>query len=198
MWSASAPQPQFCHRLAGVVSSALLLTALLRLSPAQVVRTALTPDTSLGTTVTQQGNVHSILGGRRPNNGPNLFHSFDRFSVGTGDIADFRGATGITNILSRVTGGQRSEIDGTLRSTMPRGQSVSAQSQWGPLWAERPAGCGRGLSREHGGLPAPGGWEPLFRALVRHEHAECGCAGGLWVSAETARPGSRFRVVSSG
>ena len=66
---------------------------LLRLSPAQV-RTAITPDTSLGTTVTSQGAVHTILGGRRPNHGPNLFHSFERFSVGTGDIADFRGHRG--------------------------------------------------------------------------------------------------------
>ena len=106
-----------CSRRAWIVSSTLLLTGLLRLSPAQV-RTAITPDTSLGTTVTAQGAVHTILGGRRPNHGPNLFHSFERFSVGTGDIADFRVSPGITNILSRVTSGQVSEIDGTLRSTI--------------------------------------------------------------------------------
>ena len=105
-------------RRAWIVSSTLLLTGLLRLSSAQPVRTTLTPDASLGTRVTSQGPVHTILGGRRPNHGPNLFHSFERFSVGTGDIADFRAPTGVANILSRVTGGQASEIDGTLRSTI--------------------------------------------------------------------------------
>ena len=51
--------------------------------------------------------------------GPNLFHSFDRFSVGTKDTARFSGPTGIKNILSRVTGGQPSVIDGQLQSTIP-------------------------------------------------------------------------------
>jgi filamentous hemagglutinin family protein len=88
-------------------------------SSAQQVRTTLTPDGTLGTTVTSHGTVHTIAGGTRPGNGPNLFHSFERFSVGTGETADFMGPAGIVNILSRVTGGQRSEIDGTLRSTTP-------------------------------------------------------------------------------
>jgi filamentous hemagglutinin family protein len=65
------------------------------------------------------GSTHTITGGTRPNNGPNLFHSFDRFSIGTGDTVTFTGPAGIANILSRVTGGQRSEIDGRLQSTIP-------------------------------------------------------------------------------
>src|SRR5262245_4148160 len=96
-------------------SSSLLLVVWLAVSQAQV-RTTLTPDGTLGTTVTQKGNIYTIKGGTRPENGPNLFHSFDRFSVGTGDTASFTGSTGIANIISRVTGGQRSDIDGTLRS----------------------------------------------------------------------------------
>jgi filamentous hemagglutinin family protein len=85
------------------------------------VRTTLTPDGTLGTTVTPNGNVYTIAGGTRPHNGPNLFHSFDRFSVGTGDTAHFTATepAGVVNILSRVTGGQRSEIDGKLQSTIP-------------------------------------------------------------------------------
>jgi filamentous hemagglutinin family protein len=78
------------------------------------VRTAITPDGTLGTRVTQQGNVHTIAGGRR--NGTNLFHSFDRFSVGTQDTASFTGPQGIKNIVNRVTGAQPSMIDGRLRS----------------------------------------------------------------------------------
>jgi filamentous hemagglutinin family protein len=66
--------------------------------------------------VTQSGTIYTITEGTRPGNGPNLFHSFDRFSIGTGDTASFSGPTGIANIVSRVTGGQPSSIDGILRS----------------------------------------------------------------------------------
>ena len=80
--------------------------------------TVITSDGTLGTKVTQQGRVHTITGGTRPQGGPNLFHSFDRFDVGTGDTARFTAANpeGIENILSRVTGGQRSHIDGRIQS----------------------------------------------------------------------------------
>jgi filamentous hemagglutinin family protein len=81
------------------------------------VTTAITPDGTLGTQVTRNGVVHTISGGTR--RGPNLFHSFDRFTVGTGDTASFIGSGVIENILSRVTGGQPSNIDGTLQSKIP-------------------------------------------------------------------------------
>ena len=99
-----------------LVSAVLLGRVLLTVSAAQVP-TAIRPDGTLGTTVTQSGNVYTIRGGTRPGNGPNLFHSFDRFSVGKGDTATFTSEqTGIKHILSRVTGGQRSDIDGQLRT----------------------------------------------------------------------------------
>src|SRR5205823_8749223 len=53
-----------------LVSGGLLLTALAATSLAQVP-TALTPDATLGTTVTRNGPVYSIAGGTRPGNGPN-------------------------------------------------------------------------------------------------------------------------------
>jgi filamentous hemagglutinin family protein len=96
----------------------LWLWALLAVGQA-AVPSAITGDGTLGTTVTQSGTIHTITGGTRPGNGPNLFHSFDRFSVGTGDTARFSGPTGIANILSRVTGGHQSIIDGWLQSTIP-------------------------------------------------------------------------------
>jgi filamentous hemagglutinin family protein len=101
-----------------LLSSGLLLGVLLTSGQAQVT-TTITPDGTLGTTVTQSGTVHDITGGTRPGNGPNLFHSFNRFSVGTNDTARFSGPTGIVNILNRVTGGQQSVIDGRLQSTIP-------------------------------------------------------------------------------
>jgi filamentous hemagglutinin family protein len=101
-----------------LLSGFVLLQTLLVFSQA-AVPSAITGDRTLGTTVTQSGTIYDITGGTRPGDGPNLFHSFDRFSVGTGDTARFSGPPGITNILSRVTGGQPSEIYGQLQATMP-------------------------------------------------------------------------------
>jgi filamentous hemagglutinin family protein len=55
--------------------------------------------------------------GRRA--GRNLFHSFERFSLDAGERATFTGPDQTRNVMSRVTGGERSDIDGTLRSTIP-------------------------------------------------------------------------------
>ena len=51
--------------------------------------------------------------------GPNLFHSFEQFSIGTDEVATFTGPESVENVVSRVTGGEVSSIDGTLRSTIP-------------------------------------------------------------------------------
>lgn len=51
--------------------------------------------------------------------GDNLFHSFKSFSLQTGESAIFDGPDSISRIISRVTGGNISEIDGELSSTIP-------------------------------------------------------------------------------
>ena len=78
----------------------------------------------LGTLVSlPHDHVYDITGGTRPGNGPNLFHSFGDFSVGSGDIANFlntpvNGSLPLTsNILGRVTGGNISSIYGTIQTT---------------------------------------------------------------------------------
>ncbi|MCP4345858.1 MAG: CHAT domain-containing protein [Desulfobacterales bacterium] len=51
--------------------------------------------------------------------GANLFHSFQKFNIHSNESATFSGPGSVQNIISRVTGGDISWIDGTLRSTIP-------------------------------------------------------------------------------
>lgn len=51
--------------------------------------------------------------------GANLFHSFQRFNIHSDESATFTGPDTVKNIVSRVTGGEASLIDGKLRSTIP-------------------------------------------------------------------------------
>ncbi|MEO1672636.1 MAG: filamentous hemagglutinin N-terminal domain-containing protein, partial [Cyanobacteria bacterium J06631_2] len=73
-----------------------------------------TSDGTVNTQVNQNGNVAEITGGET--RGDNLFHSFQDFSVGTGNEAFFDNANDISNIFSRVTGGRISDIDGAIRA----------------------------------------------------------------------------------
>ena len=74
-----------------------------------------TPDnTSVDTQVDENGNVSEITGGQT--RGSNLFHSFQDFSVPTGNEAFFNNVDSISNIFSRVTGGNVSTIDGAIRA----------------------------------------------------------------------------------
>lgn len=82
---------------------------------AQII-TNITPDTTLPTNsvIQPNGNVFEITAGTSV--GGNLFHSFQDFHVGSGDVASFVDPGGIANILSRVTGANPSNIFGQLRS----------------------------------------------------------------------------------
>lgn len=73
-----------------------------------------TPDDTLDTQVNSNGDVSEITGGQT--RGGNLFHSFQDFSVQSGTEAFFNNANDISNILSRVTGGNISQIDGLIRA----------------------------------------------------------------------------------
>lgn len=50
--------------------------------------------------------------------GANLFHSFSTFNLASGQSATFSGPGNVANIISRVTGGSASSIDGLIRSTI--------------------------------------------------------------------------------
>ena len=75
-------------------------------------------DGSTGAQVTLNDldvEVGESLGSRAGNN---LFHSFETFNIQIGGSATFTGSSEITNVISRVTGGDVSNIQGVLSSTV--------------------------------------------------------------------------------
>lgn len=66
--------------------------------------------------------------------GRNLFHSFDRFGIETKRSATFTGPSGLDNVISRVTGGEPTSIDGRLTSKVPNAD----------FWFLNPAGVAFG------------------------------------------------------
>jgi filamentous hemagglutinin family protein len=104
-----------------IIAGALALVG--ALLPAAVAWAQITHDGSLapaGPPLTGPNFVIDSVRGRIEGN-KNLFHSFGQFNVGEGGSATFTGPSSILNVISRVTGGQRSTIDGLIdtRTSMP-------------------------------------------------------------------------------
>ncbi|MDF5721786.1 MAG: filamentous hemagglutinin N-terminal domain-containing protein [Rhizonema sp. PD37] len=80
----------------------------------------ITPDNTLGTQasrLTPNVLINGVPGNRidgGAQRGGNLFHSFSQFNVGNGQRVYFGNPVGVENILTRVTGGNASNIFGTL------------------------------------------------------------------------------------
>ncbi len=93
----------------------LTFAAALSMFCATAASAAVLADGTVGTIVAPAGGNYTITGGAI--RGGNLFHSFSQFSLSTGNAAIFNGPV-VANIISRVTGGLASNIDGTIRSNI--------------------------------------------------------------------------------
>jgi filamentous hemagglutinin family protein len=74
-------------------------------------------DDGTGTIIAPDSNKIDITGGSLSKDGANLFHSFEKFGLKQGEIANFISNTTIQNILGRVTGGNASYINGLIQIT---------------------------------------------------------------------------------
>ncbi len=102
-----------CRRAALVGLALFGASSIFCISHAQV-----TANGTLGTAVTAGPNF-DITGGTRPGGGANLFHGFQSFSLNAGQVANFINDSGLqtSNVLARVSGGNPSNIYGTIQTT---------------------------------------------------------------------------------
>jgi len=77
-----------------------------------------TLDGTLGPRIALDGSDYQIRAKLGQRYGGNLFHSFHDFNLNRNEIATFSGPDSVNNIISRVTGGNPSNIDGVIRSTI--------------------------------------------------------------------------------
>lgn len=95
------------------------ITSILKAPLPVLAQTRISGDRTLATP-TKVNNIKSgiyeITGGSRPQNAANLFHSLKEFLIESGDTARFTHDAGIKNILTRVTGGSASNINGTIQT----------------------------------------------------------------------------------
>ncbi|RKZ38362.1 MAG: hypothetical protein DRQ49_14495 [Gammaproteobacteria bacterium] len=95
----------------------LLLTILL-LTISLSINAEVTLDGTLGRGGALPGPDYLIGADLGQQHGGNLFHSFKDFNLQSFESATFSGPSNVNNVISRVTGGNPSQIDGLIRSTI--------------------------------------------------------------------------------
>jgi filamentous hemagglutinin family protein len=95
-------------------SASVWANPMAQVGPAQSIVPA--PD-GTATLVTIDGQEFRIEGGSLSADGGNLFHSFAQFGLTSQEMATFLANPQLQNILSRVTGGNLSHIDGLMQVT---------------------------------------------------------------------------------
>jgi filamentous hemagglutinin family protein len=96
------------------IAGVLVWSSLIQAASAQIQPDAtLGADRSIVTNQTIKTLPSQLIQGGTIRGG-NLFHSFEQFNVLSGQGTYFANPTGVTNILTRVTGSNLSRLDGTL------------------------------------------------------------------------------------
>nr|VFJ43256.1 MAG: filamentous hemagglutinin family N-terminal domain-containing protein [Candidatus Kentron sp. DK] len=83
-----------------------------------IARAEIIMDGSIRTAGGIAGPSYDIQAAYGSEIGGNLFHSFSQFNIASGETAIFSGPGTIERIIVGVTGGQRSNINGTLQNTI--------------------------------------------------------------------------------
>lgn len=95
------------------VSAGIIASLHHTLTPAEVIT-----DGSLGDQSTLAGPNYEITSDLGKIHGNNLYHSFTEFNLSSTESANFSGPGHVSNIISRVTGGNESMINGSINSSI--------------------------------------------------------------------------------
>ncbi len=118
-----------------MVCARVSVIALLAALPFSQVSAEITLDGTMGPAGPLAGPNFTIADTVGTTQGANLFHSFSVFNIDSTESATFTGPAGLDNVISRVTGGTPSSIDGLFRSTVP-GADVYFINRFGIIFGQ--------------------------------------------------------------
>ena len=81
-------------------------------------RGGIATDGTMGAAQTLSGSTVTIPQALGTTVGRNLFHSFSEFNIANGQTIEFSGGDSLQNVISRVTGKETTDIQGTLKSSI--------------------------------------------------------------------------------
>jgi filamentous hemagglutinin family protein len=84
-------------------------------SPSAFAQSIVPAADGTNTQVIPNRNEFNIQGGQLSGDGANLFHSFEKFGLSEGQIANFLSNPNIRNIIGRINGGEASLINGLIQ-----------------------------------------------------------------------------------
>jgi len=141
-------------------------------------------DGTVGSAQSLTGPNYAIGAGLGTQHGANLFHSFSTFNINTGESATFTGPNGLQNVISRVTGGGLSNIDGTLRSEINGAN----------FWFINPAGVVFGANAK---LDVPAAFHVSTADELRFADGAVFSAANPAISTLSAEPVAAFGFLSA-
>lgn len=168
-----------------------LTVGLLAIAPPATAQITAAPD-GTGTVVTPGGGTFTITGGTQ--SGTNQFHSFSQFGLTAGQTAAFQANPGVQNVLSRVTGGNPSVINGLIQLTGGANPNFYLMNPAGVLFGPNaslnvPAAF---VTTTANGIGLGGGW---FSAVGGNNYAALNGAPDGRFALTMAQPGA---IVNAG